>query len=439
MIWDFQEQIPSINHTLTLHSQFVLHLSFRAHSSRFSDVEVEASTAARSTNGGPVAAPRTVVLDGHRLAEAKKLLAGGDPEIQNALEYLTAQADSWLEQGPWSVTSKNITPPSGDKHDYASQAIYWWPSDSPDGLPYIQKDGEANPEIKKYEDRGALSKLFGSSLILSLAWHYTGNPAYAIHAGNILRTWFIAPETRMNPHLKHAQIIPGRNTGRYIGIIDFSQGYTSVLDGAAILAAGAPGWRENDSDGFRQWNVEFLEWLTTSDFGIAESAAANNHGTFAMMQKAAMALFLDDEEVARRELLLIRSRIDEDIEPDGSQPKELDRTRSWHYSNFNLVAYLRAAAIGKKVGVDFWGYKGPRGQSLPRAVEFVIPAATSEKAWGFPEKGFKAYAASDAIHCAGDEGNLASKAALSKLQCPPDGDLWVLRPAVEQLDPVKST
>lgn len=380
-----------------------------------------------------------MVLNGQSLVEAKELLNRGEPEIQTALNHLTAQADSWLEQGPWSVTSKHISPPSGDKHDYASQAIYWWPSASPDGIPYIQKDGEANPEVSKYTDHGLRWKLFRSSLILSLAWYYTENEAYAIHAGNILRTWFISSETIMTPHLKHAQIVPGLNTGRYIGIIDFSQGYTSVLDAATILASGAPGWTKSDSDGFRRWNVDFLDWLANSDFGIAESAAKNNHGTFAMMQKAAIALFLGNEDGAKRGLLLVRSRIDKDIEPDGSQPKELDRTRSWHYSNFNLVAYLRAAAIGKKVGVDFWGYKGPRGQSLVNAVEFLIPTATSVEAWQFPEKGFEPYAACDVIHCAADEGNLAAKTALSKLQAPPGGDLWVLRPAVEQLDPVKST
>ena len=243
----------------------------------------------------------------------------------------------------------------------------------------------------------------------------------------------------MNPHLRHAQIIPGLNTGRYIGIIDFSLGYTSVLDAASILASGAPGWTQKDVKGFRQWNVEFLDWLSNSDFGIAESVKSNNHGTFARMQKAAIALFLGDEGFAKHELLLIQSRIDNDIDPDGSQPRELSRTRSWHYSNFNLVAYLRAADVGRKVGVDFWGYKGPGGQSLHGAVEFLIPAATSVREWEFPEKGFEAYAASDIIHAAAGAGNLVATAALSKLQAPPGGDIWVLRPAAEELDPVRSS
>ena len=380
--------------------------------------------------------PDTIVIDGSRLLETKLHLRLGDAQLETRLGYLTAQADKWLKQGPWSVTDKAMYPPSGDKHDYTSQAPYWWRSDTSTGLPYIQRDGERNPEVDGYTDHASRRKLFKSSLILSLAWYYTGKENYAKHAGNIIRTWFLSAESRMKPSLNHAQIIPGINTGRYIGIIDFSMGYTSVLDAAAILAIGAPGWMKSDTSAFQQWNAEFLDWLSNSSFGIEESAAKNNHGTFAMMQKAAIALFVGQEDVARQELQLIQFRIKDDICPDGSQQKELERTRSWHYSIFNLVAFTRAAAMCRKVGLDLWGYKGPEGQSLHTAVDFIIPAATGTARWKFPEIDFETYAASDVIHASAEAGNLTAENALSKMQTPLDIDLWVLRPAVEQLDDV---
>jgi Alginate lyase len=380
--------------------------------------------------------PNTVVLNGPRLLEIKLHLRLGDVELESRLGYLTAQADKWLKQGPWSVTDKAIYPPSGDKHDYASQAPYWWRSDTSTDLPYIQRDGQRNPEVDEYTDHAARRKLFKSSLILSLAWYYTGKEEYAKHAGNIIRTWFLSEESRMKPNLNHAQIIPGINTGRYIGIIDFSQGYTSVLDAAAILAAGAPGWTKSDASAFHSWNAEFLDWLSNSSFGIEESAAKNNHGTFASMQKAAIALFIGREEMARHELQLIQSRIKDDVYPDGSQPKELERTRSWHYSIFNLTAFTRAAAIGRKVGLDLWGYKGPEGQSLHGAVDFIIPAAIGTARWKFPEMSFETYAASDVIHASAEAGNPTAENAVGKIQASPDIDLWMLRPAVEQLDDI---
>lgn len=358
--------------------------------------------------------------------------------MKATLKQLEAQAADWLSKGPWSVTSKKVTPPGGNKHDYASQAPYWWPSDTPDGCPYVQRDGIRNPAVDDYTDHGYRNNMFESSYILSLAWYYTGKDEYAIHAGKILRTWFITKATLMNPNLNHAQIIPCRNTGRAIGIIDFSQGYTSVLDAAAILASGAPGWSSSDVKAFREWNVKFLDWLANSKFGIEESAAENNHGTFAAMQKAGIALFVGNKTFAKKTVSDTRSRINDYIQPNGSQPLELARTRSWHYSTFTLVAYTRLAAIGKKagVGVDLWGYKGPKGQSINAAVDFIVPAATGAKAWAYPELDFQAYAASDIIHDAADAGNAIAKVAVAKLKAAPGGDLWKLRPAVEQLDSI---
>lgn len=385
---------------------------------------------------GQAEAPSTIVLDGPRLLQTKLLLRLGDTEVKGRLSLLIAQAEKWLEQGPWSVTNKVLHPVSVDKHDYVSQAPYWWPSDTPSGLPYIQRDGERNPEVDNFTDHADRKKLFQASLVLSLAWYYTEKDAYAKHAGYIIRTWFLTEETRMQPNLNHAQIIPGANRGRHIGIIDFSQGYTRVLDAAAILAVGAPGWTKSDIEGFNQWNIEFLNWLSNSSFGRRESVEMNNHGTFAIMQKAAIALFLGKTEFAKQELHLMQCRIRDHIEPNGAQPKELMRTRSWHYSIFSLMAYARAAAIGKNVGVDLWGYKGPQGQSIQRAIDYIIPAATGISQWTHPEMSFKAYAALNVIHASADAGNSRAEKALSMVQTPTETDLWVLYPAVEQLDDV---
>jgi hypothetical protein len=352
---------------------------------------------------------------------------------------LKAQADDWLTQGPWSVTNKKILPPGGDIHDYASQAPYYWPSNTSDGCPYINRDGVRNPEVDNYTDHNDRGDMFQSSYILSLAWYYTGNANYAQHAGDILRTWFLTPATRMNPNLNHAQIIPCADDGRSIGIIDFSQQYTSVVDAAAILATGAPGWTSTDISGFRQWNIDFLNWLETSQFGIDETAAQNNHGTFAIMQSAGIALFVGNKTLATKKVGLIKPRITSFIQPNGSQPLELTRTRSWHYSTFDLVAYTRLAAIGQQVGVDLWDFKGTGGQSIQGAVDFITPAATGASPWTFPELEFLAFAASDIIHAAADAGNSKAKAAVSKLETPPGGDLWLLRPAVEQLDAIGTT
>ncbi|GAA1908023.1 alginate lyase family protein [Streptantibioticus ferralitis] len=387
-------------------------------------------------------APGTVVLDGAALQQARRRIDHGDPVLRRELADLTARADGWLGQGPWTVTSKPQTPPGGDRHDYLSEAPYFWPTQpksasNPWGCPYVQEDGQRYPGVDAIPDHGNRGRMFDAVYTLTLAWYYTGRAAYAQHAARILRTWFVDPATRMNPNLDHAQFVPCQSDGRAIGVIDFSQEFTSVLDATAVLDTGAPGWSRADRGGMLGWDKAFLRWLRTSPFGPQEAAERNNHGSFYDMQLAALALATGDTALARDTVRAAETqRLDMQIAADGSQPLELARTRSWHYSTFNLVALTRLAAIGRHVGVNLWGHRTADGASLFRAVDYLLPAATGAAPWGHQELEFHAYAASDIVHAAADAGDPAARAALPTLQPPPGGDDYGLRPAPEQLDPI---
>lgn len=373
-----------------------------------------------------------VVLNFDRLTRIKNELDQANCEkFHSALAHLISRADQWLLEGPWTVTSKALCPPSGDCHDYVSQALYWWPSHTPDHLPYVMRDGEPNPETLK-DDKLYRAKMFQSTYTLSLAWYYTRRPNYATHAAHILRTWFIDPETCMNPNLNHAQLILGVNNGRPLGIIDFSQGYSTVLDASAILSLSSA-WTKADQHAFIQWNNAYLKWLIHSDFGIEESKKSNNHGTFATMQIAAIALFVGDKDLAINQAEGMKSRINSCIKPDGSQPYELSRTRSWHYSCYNLVALARIAEVGSKVGVDLWGYEGSNGQSLHKAINYLIPSATGMAEWQHPETTILRWLASDIIRASANVGNAMARAAEPQLEVP-DLDFWPLRQSPENLD-----
>ncbi|WP_028803656.1 alginate lyase family protein [Streptomyces sp. 142MFCol3.1] len=405
-------------------------------------IALTATAAPSATAHAGPEVPRTAVLDGAALQRAKVRLEHGDPQLARTLRDLTARADSWLGQGPWTVVDKPKPAPGGDVHDYLSQAPYWWPSrprtaENPWGCPYVQRDGQRNPEVDTGTDRQDVEKVFDSTYDLALAWYYTGDKRYSEKAGQVLRTWFLAPDSRMNPSLDHGQFIPCKYDDRAIGIIDFSQSYTSVLDAVAILDTGAPGWSAGDRGAMRAWNIAFRDWLADSAFGKEEGAAQSNHGTFYDMQLAALAYATGDRDLARRTVLDARARrIDPQIAGDGSQPQELARTRSWHYSTFDLVACTRLAAIGRHVGVNLWSYRGPDGQSLFNAVDYLLPAATGAEPWGHPELEFHRFAADDVVHAAADAGDRAARAALPRLEAPPGGDLWALRPAAEQLDSI---
>ena len=331
-----------------------------------------------------VVALSLLLHDSDHLSSVKTRLHANDARTKTALAALEQEAAKALAMKPVSVMDKGAAPPSGDKHDYMSQAPYWWPDPSkPNGLPYIRRDGERNPEINRITDHGNFDRLMDAVAILGLAFHLTGRQEYADHAARLVRVWFIDPATRMNPHLKYGQGIPGINEGRGIGIIE-TRRLPKMLDGV-LLIAGSPAWRAEDEAALQAWMRSYLTWLTESQHGKEESRNGNNHETWYDVQAAGLALYTGQREVARRVLEGARDRIARQIEPDGRQPRELERTRAWHYSIFNLEAFFDLATLGGRVGVDLSRYRTPDGRSLRGAVDFLIPYGLKERKWPYQD------------------------------------------------------
>jgi hypothetical protein len=330
------------------------------------------------------AAPRVFLFEGRRIGEVRQRIEQGDQGLADALKRLRTRADEAMRTPVLSVVEKPQVPPSGDRHDYLSIAPYWWPDPSrPDGKPYIRKDGRTNPERSQY-DRPKIGRLCEAVPTLALAYALTGHDPYAEHAARLLRAWFLDPATRMNPNLDFGQFVPGRNDGRAEGIIE-TRGLMQVVDAVGLLA-GAPLWTEQDAEAMRSWFRRYLAWLRESPLGRAESSARNNHGTWYDAQVATFALFVGDDRLAREVLRLVgEKRIARQIEPDGRQPLELSRTKSFGYSLMNLEGLVTLAALGQRMDVDLWQYRTPDGRSIRAALDWLVPYATGENPWPYEQ------------------------------------------------------
>jgi hypothetical protein len=330
--------------------------------------------------------PRVFIYDAKVLASLR-LASPEAPQKKEILQALKEQTDRAVLEGPFSVMQKAVTPPSGDKHDYMSQAPYFWADPSkPNGLPYIRRDGEHNPELKKISDHDQFGRMGDDARVLALAYYLTGEESYANRATLLLRAWFLDPATRMNPNLEFGQGIPGINTGRSIGIIE-SRALIPVIDAVGLLA-GSHAWTTQNQDGMKAWLAQYLHWMRFSEKGESENAAKNNHGTWYDLQVVDIALFLGDRALAADTLNRVKTtRIAVQIEPNGSQPLELARTNAWGYSNGNLDGLTQLACLGQEIGVDLWHFQTADGRSIQAAINFVLPYAIGSKQWNYQQIG----------------------------------------------------
>jgi hypothetical protein len=227
-------------------------------------------------------------------------------------------AARYLKETPLTITASSSTRSAGGRHDFFSEADYWWPDPANPSGPYIQ--------------------------------------------------------------LLYSQAIQGRVTGRGIGIIDtvhlveVARAIPTLADSPALSAA--------DRSAVREWFSQYLTWMTTHQYGIDEREARNNHGTCWVMQVAEFARYTGRDDLSdycrnRYKTVLLPNQ----VAADGSFPEELRRTKPYGYSLFNLDAMTTVCQIVSTKADDLWRYELPDGRGIKKAVAFLFPYIADKKSW----------------------------------------------------------
>lgn len=311
-----------------------------------------------------------VKAPGSLIFKSLELYNKNDPTVLKQVQNLMADAVKILSKEAQSVMEKTFMPPSGDKHDYYSMGPYWWPNpNTADGLPYIRKDGQVNPESRDGTfDYVRFQETCTDIYTLAMAYWFSKDEQYRTKALEFVNVWFVDEDTRMNPNLNYGQAIPGVSEGRAAGVIETTNLF-EVIDAFYLLDFYLP-VPETIRGNLTEWFSEYHNWLFTHEIGIKEGQSTNNHGTWYGAQVSAFGLFagMDDEvkDYIERKAM---QRLGTHVMSDGTQPEELRRTKTLNYSLMNLRGHLMVANMAASLDMDMFNFQD---NPLKLGMEYIL-------------------------------------------------------------------
>ena len=282
----------------------------------------------------------------------------------------------------YSITDVRCERSPGSANEFYSEGDYWWPnSETNSGLPYCQRDGLSNPDNFNAH-RKLLIRMSLHVAELTLSFEKSGKRKYALLSEQILYHWFLNPSTRMLPHMKYAQAVPGVCSGRGVGIIDTLHLVEAVFCVIRLYKQNAISYEI--FSGLKRWFEQYLEWMQVHEYGISEKAHKNNHATCWYLQAAAFALLIDNQkvlEMCRNDFKNIL--LPNQMAPDGSFQYELRRTKPYCYSIFNLEVMTALCQLLSTPQDNLFKYQTPEGTSLKSGIDFLYPYLKNKNDWPY--------------------------------------------------------
>ena len=290
-------------------------------------------------------------------------------------------ADDYLSKVPETITATFCDRSAGTNHDFYSEGDYWWPDEQNPNGPYIRKDGLTNP-ANFTAHREVLIRFSQIAGALASAYVLTNDEKYAEKLALHLKAWFVDPDTKMNANLLYAQAIKGVATGRGIGIIDtvhlveVTKAIHAIENSSALTKA--------DLEAIKLWFSNYLNWITTHEYGIAERDNGNNHSVCWTMQVAAFADLIKDTKTMDFCRNFYKSTLlPNQMGKDGSFPLELKRTKPYGYSLFNLDAMTSICQILSTRQDNLFAYTTIDGRNLELGIKFMVPYIENKSVWPF--------------------------------------------------------
>jgi len=299
-------------------------------------------------------------------------------------KFILDRASLALDAVPLSITQFKSEYSEGGVNDFYSNGDYWWPdTHKENGLPFILKDGQSNPNNfnAHREVMRNLTQVVGD---LASASVLTGEAKYALKAKEMLRFFFLDSKTKMNPSLQYAQAIPGITPGRGVSVIDSL--HLIEIPVAIEILSHNPAFSQSIQVGLKDWFKTYLHWMLNSKNGLDESRAKNNHSVAFWLQVAVFAKFVGDDGAQQLAREQFKTKfMAEQMALDGSFPQELARTKPYGYSIFQLDNMAALCQVLSTPEDNLWTYETADGKSMIKAVNFLAPFLKDKRKWPYKQ------------------------------------------------------
>ncbi|KAG7099362.1 hypothetical protein E1B28_001218 [Marasmius oreades] len=243
--------------------------------------------------------------------------------------------------------------------------------------PYVNKDGQVNPDTRRVKDPGHINNAGQSVLYNALTYALTRDSTYSKRVASFVNTLLLDSKTGMNPHADYGQIVrgpgPKGSSGSFTGVLDM-RGLVKMYNGVGILrATQSPEWTLAMDQSLKEWTRNWTSWMTGSSLGKVAGTRPNNHCTFYTYQLAGAQHAIGDTRGAQQTIEhFIKTCFQNQISTSGEQPYEAVRTRPYHYRCFNLEALIGIAKIGDEIGMNVWTATTKYGANIKTATDFTM-------------------------------------------------------------------
>ena len=276
------------------------------------------------------------------------------------------------------ITSLKSSYSCGNEREFYSEADYWWRNPEDPAGKYINRDGESNPDCFN-RHRKALMRLSCITGLLAQEYMRSSDKALLNKFCEHLYIWFADENVSMLPHLEYSQAIRNQVPGRSYGIIDTIHLAEVALAVIKLRKDMPPELTAAVTD----WFEKYLQWLCTSDLGITERNALNNHSVCWYLQAAAFAHLVGNNDLLEEFRRDFKERLLEQIAPDGALPLELKRTKPYGYELFTLEAFAGLAALLSVKSENFFLLRKGCGGTVFEAVAFMFPFVEDKTKWSW--------------------------------------------------------